>query len=174
MLLNLPKGENITLEAITNTQFLPSATSLVEKGASAFGIDEQAFLSITLATEEIFGHLSQVAEQDSPIPIQLSSGYYYVRADLAFQTKDFDMRAFNLTTHASFDEVEVVDTGIPFINVCYPTPHLTADIDERNVEDMGIPIVKQIVDKIFYTRVNNRNILRLDIKVRLQPLETIR
>ena len=108
-----PRGENVTLEAITNAQFLPLATSFVEKAASAFGMDEQSVLSITLATEEIFGYLCQVTEQHNPIKIQLTNGGYFVRADFAFQAKDFDMRAFNLTTHASFDDEETAaETGL--------------------------------------------------------------
>ena len=94
----------VSLNVQADAVFLPLATSFVENAAVGLGLDHAEALSLTLATEEIFSYLCQMALPDQAIEIRCSSGGYYIRADFHFSVEDFNMRAFNLTATVSVDD----------------------------------------------------------------------
>jgi len=78
-----------------------------------FGLGRDEALALTLATEEIFTYLCEGIGSDSPLVMTCASGGYYVTEEFHFAAKHFDMRAFNLTARASFeDETAVRETGL--------------------------------------------------------------
>lgn len=109
-----PKSRpEVTLGLRADEVFLPLAVSFAEKGAQAFGMDQGDALSLTLAVEEIFAYLCRRAAPDREVRMWCRDGTYYVEAEFLFRADDFDMRAFNLTASASFDdEHSVEETGL--------------------------------------------------------------
>lgn len=111
----------VSLNVRTDAVFLPLATSFVENAAVGLGLGTAEALSLTLATEEIFSYLCQMASPDQGIEIRCSSGGYYVRTDFHFSVNDFNLRAFNLTATISVD-------------------------DETSLEEMGLLIASRSVE----------------------------
>ncbi len=100
-------GTEIGLSLRSDLTFLPVATSFVEHASLAFGLADTEVLSLTLATEEIFAYLCQVAAPDKGLQILCRAGGYYVDEEFLFEANDFDIRAFNITACASLGEQDV-------------------------------------------------------------------
>jgi hypothetical protein len=111
--LRAPQTTEVTINLKADTVFLPLATAFVEKGAGAFGMGGPEALALTLAAEEIFAYLCQTAAPGKDVQMRCRSCGYYVDQEFVFQAKDFNMRAFNLTASASFDdEAGQEETGL--------------------------------------------------------------
>lgn len=104
---------DVSLKLKAEESLLPLAVTCAEKAAIALGLGEPEALALTLATEEIFGHLCRVAAPGKDIEIRSRSGGYYVEQEIAFNARDFNMRAFNLTASAPVDdECAFEETGL--------------------------------------------------------------
>jgi anti-sigma regulatory factor (Ser/Thr protein kinase) len=57
--------------------------------------------------------------------------------------------------------MEFIDNGKPFNILTSPAPDLAADVDEREVGGLGIPLIRAMMDQVTYRREGDRNILRL-------------
>ncbi len=102
----------VTLSLRADLIFLPVATSFVEKTAAALGLGEPEALSLTLAAEEIFVYLCDVAA-GKEVMLKCRSGGYYVDQEFLFEARDFNMKAFNLTASVSMDNQDEMDeTGL--------------------------------------------------------------
>ena len=53
------------------------------------------------------------------------------------------------------------DTGKPFNPVEQAEPDLNKPVMERKIGGLGIFLVKQLMDKVAYTRVDNKNVLTI-------------
>jgi len=62
-------------------------------------------------------------------------------------------------------EVEVRDPGRPFNPLDVPPPNLDAPIDERPIGGLGLHIVRQMMDRLEYRRVDGRNVLTLTKRI---------
>lgn len=103
----------LTLSLRPDPEFLPLATTFVEQAALVFGLGREEALSLTVATEEIFTYLCEGMSSDEPLVMTCSSGGYYVTEEFRFAARHFDMRAFNLTARASFDDdAAAPETGL--------------------------------------------------------------
>ena len=86
--------------------FLPIATSFVEKASSTFGLGKSEALKLTLAAEEIFSYLCRVTGTEEDMDISCFSGLYYGAVEFSFDRRDFNMRALNITAKISPDSDE--------------------------------------------------------------------
>lgn len=103
----------VTLNLRADLVFLPVATSFVEKAAAAFGMDEPAALSLTLATEEVFAYLCDVVAAGKDVQLRCRGAGYYVDQEFLFESRGFNMRAFNLTCSATMDDQACMEeTGL--------------------------------------------------------------
>jgi hypothetical protein len=85
----------------------------VEKSAIAFGLPQSDSLSLTLATEEVFVYLSRKAAPGKRIQLNSRGRGYYVEVEFLFHPKEFNMKAFNLTSSVSLDSGDTPDeTGL--------------------------------------------------------------
>ncbi|MBW1910244.1 MAG: hypothetical protein JRJ11_11990 [Deltaproteobacteria bacterium] len=134
----------VSLNVQADAVFLPLATSFVENAAVGLGLGHAEALSLTLATEEIFSYLCQMALPDQAIEIRCSSGGYYVRADFHFSVKDFNMRAFNLTATVSVD-------------------------DEASLEEMGLLIASRSVERFQIAEEKGRGVQLTLVKEKKYP-----
>jgi anti-sigma regulatory factor (Ser/Thr protein kinase) len=60
--------------------------------------------------------------------------------------------------------LEFIDGGRPFNIIAAPSPDLTADLDQREVGGLGVPLIRAMADEVSYRREGNRNILRLIVR----------
>lgn len=103
----------LTLTATASRIYIPVVTSFAETSATAFGLGSEESLALTLATEEVTAYLSRVGAPDRPVQIVAQGGGYYTRLELTFEPREFDMRAFNLSASASFeDETSLNETAL--------------------------------------------------------------
>jgi anti-sigma regulatory factor (Ser/Thr protein kinase) len=104
---------HVSLKVYPRLEFLPIATSFVEKASTAFGLASTEALVLTLATEEVFAYLCGAATAGTELLISCRGRGYYVEEEIAFKAREFDMRAFNLTSASSFEnDGGVRETGL--------------------------------------------------------------
>jgi anti-sigma regulatory factor (Ser/Thr protein kinase) len=46
-----------------------------------------------------------------------------------------------------------------------PAPDFTAEVEQRQVGGLGVPLVRAMVETATYRRESNRNILRLSVRL---------
>lgn len=61
--------------------------------------------------------------------------------------------------------IQLIDAGIPFNPLVSSEPDLSSDIEFRDIGGLGIFLVKNLMDKITYERVDDRNILTMEKQV---------
>lgn len=57
--------------------------------------------------------------------------------------------------------IDITDTGVPFNPLDLPTPDLGADIAKRKVGGLGVHLVRSLMTRVEYERLEGRNRLRL-------------
>jgi len=55
---------------------------------------------------------------------------------------------------------EVSDAGTPFDPLMVPDPDTTLGLEERGSGGLGILLIKQLMDRVSYERLDGRNVLR--------------
>ncbi|MFA5099258.1 MAG: SpoIIE family protein phosphatase [Candidatus Omnitrophota bacterium] len=63
--------------------------------------------------------------------------------------------------NASFLEISIIDSGIPFDPLSLPDPDIRASMGDRKIGGLGIFMMKKIMDEVRYKRDGERNILTL-------------
>jgi hypothetical protein len=142
--LDPKRHKDVFLSVAADPVFLPLVTSFVENGAIGLGLGRAEAMSLTLATEEIFSYLCQIASPDEMLEIRCSGGGYYVRAVFHSSVEDFNMRAFNLTTTVSVD-------------------------DEASLEEMGLLIASRTVERFQVLKERGNGVQLTLIKEKKYP-----
>jgi len=114
----------VSLKAHLNPDFLRLVTSFAEESAKAFGLNTADALRLMLACEEIFAYLCRAGRTDETITIEAVNGGYYVQVKFSFKARDFNPRAFNLTSSVSFE-------------------------DTASLEEMGLLIASRAVERFY-------------------------
>ncbi len=76
-----------------------------------------------------------------------------------FHDQDEHQIVISLSLRNNTLVLEIKDDGIPFNPLESKMPDLDIPIEERKTGDMGIHIVRELVDEIEYFRKQNKNIL---------------
>ncbi|PKN34686.1 MAG: hypothetical protein CVU61_07815 [Deltaproteobacteria bacterium HGW-Deltaproteobacteria-19] len=97
----------VSLTVPPRAAFLPVVTAFAEKSALSFGLAKAEALSLTLASEEIFSHLTGPGAAADNVTLTCRDGFYYAELKFSFQTRFFNMRAFNLTSSVACDGDEL-------------------------------------------------------------------
>jgi len=127
--------------------FLHVATSFVENTAIGLGLDKPQALSLTLATEEIFEYLCEIASPEKAVHIRCRSGGYYVQVEFVFFVESFDLHAFNLTAGGSIDV-------------------------ETNPDEMRLLIASRAVDRFELNEDKDQGLCLLLVKEKAYPALT--
>lgn len=105
--------EKATLSIRADPAYLRLAVNFVENAALAFGLGKEEALALTLASEELFSYLCEVAAPEKEIHVSCKAGGYYVGLELILEANEFDVGAFNLTScQASEEECQPIETGV--------------------------------------------------------------
>lgn len=72
--------------------------------------------------------------------------------------------AIRLSVDDEFIKVEIEDDGLEFNPVTFGEPDTTLSVEDRPIGGLGIHLVKQTMDDVFYQRVEGRNVLILKKK----------
>ena len=90
---------------------------------------------INLAVEEIFTNIANYAYQPASgnVTVSIATGKEAV--------------------------IRFVDTGSPYNPLEHPDPDLEKPLMEREIGGLGVFLVKKIMDKVEYTRIDGKNVL---------------
>ena len=154
--LHTVRKSEVTLSLDADLVFLRLATSFAEQSAGAFGLAEPEALALTLATEEIFAYLCQVAATGREIRMKCRGSGYAAEQEFLFDARDFNLRTFNLTVSANLDERAGMDeTGLLIASrlvdrfQIFEAPQglrliLTVDKSYASMPHLGIPEAKPL------------------------------
>ena len=137
-------NDNLSLKLPTKQNFLPVATSFVESSAKSLGLADDKSLALTLASEEIFMHISKAGRASNDLEIVCSKGSYFIRVDFLFDDHEFDLHVFNLTATISFD-------------------------NEDDLDKMGLLLASRSVDRFEFVRERNHPARLTLIKEKTYP-----
>lgn len=57
--------------------------------------------------------------------------------------------------------VEVEDDGKPFDPLQAPPPDLSLPLEQRPIGGLGVHLIRNLMDEVYYTRVDGRNVLKM-------------
>jgi anti-sigma regulatory factor (Ser/Thr protein kinase) len=134
----------VFLKVRLNPDFLRLVTSFAEESAKAFGSSAPDALKLTLASEEIFAYLCRAGRTDETITIEAADGGYYVQVKFSFTTRDFNPRAFNLTSSIFLEDTE-------------------------SLEEMGLLIASRSVDRFYVAEDPQRGFGLVLVKEKSYP-----
>jgi OFA family oxalate/formate antiporter-like MFS transporter len=129
---------------------LTAAIGFVVKSAESVGIAPSKVSGLQLAVEEATTNICSHAYLEE-IAINCFSYAYHT-------TETYEIR---LTDSPDSFSVELVDRGIPFDPLSVAPPDITAPIQDRQTDGLGILLMRKMVDHIRYMREDNRNHLTL-------------
>lgn len=102
-----PAGACLT--APLDRAFFSVVTSFAEQAAQALGLGAGEAMRLTLACEEVFGYLVQIAGDGEMVQVEAAGGGYYVEIQFRFQVSGVDLAGLNLTTSLSPLEEDNLD-----------------------------------------------------------------
>jgi len=131
-------GRNITLNA--KLENLPILIAFLEDELLKNEFTKEEINKIEIASEEVFTNIVKYAYDSSHKPDQI-----IISTSSSMINRGIKIR---------FE-----DTGKPYNPLETPVPDFDKPIAEREIGGLGVHMVKTIMDKIDYTRVNDKNIL---------------
>jgi anti-sigma regulatory factor (Ser/Thr protein kinase) len=137
-------GAGLSLETNPESKFLPAVAGFVEESARIFGLGYDDALKLTLASEEIFVYVCNVAKTKHPISIQVRSGVYYVQVTFLFPAGHFDLQVFNITA-------------------------LMTASEEENHRELGLLIASESVERLLMYYENQKDIKLVLVKDKTYP-----
>jgi len=113
-----------------------------EEFASGTGILQETLFKLNLIMDEILCNIISYGYNDSM--------EHTIKVIMVFDGHEIN--------------IEVIDDGIVFNPIEKTEPDLERPIEERPVGGLGIYIIKNTVDGMSYKRLDNKNILTMNIK----------
>lgn len=133
--------ESLTLSA--HLDALESARSFVVERMERWNLAPALFPKVELVLEEVLTNIVKYAYPDAGGKMKL--------------TCSLEGTTFRLVLQ---------DRGNPFNPLAKDPPTLSSDITERPIGGLGIFLVQHMVDHVAYERVDDRNVLTLEFRVR--------
>ena len=58
-------------------------------------------------------------------------------------------------------ELKFSDDGVEFNPLTYPAPNIDVSIEERKAGGLGIYLIRELTDEVFYERLNGKNYFKV-------------
>ncbi len=118
---------------------LKEITSFIERFCNENGLDDKILFELNLILDELFVNIINYAYPDKEIHI------------------------IEILTEKKGDEIiiRIIDDGDEFNPLQIEEVNINASIDDREIGGLGIHLVKRMADKLFYERLENKNILTI-------------
>jgi len=133
------------LKIEANLKKLDELIDYIKAGLAPYSISPALFNDVELAVEEVFNNIASYAYAPSNGTVDI---------------------------YLSVDENKILikfeDTGKPFNPLEQAGPDLHVPLMEREIGGLGIYFVKQIMDDITYSYIENKNVLTLTLKLRVE------
>jgi len=118
---------------------LQKSVTFVSSFTGNLGFDHRRLSEIELCVEEILVNIFNYAYPGEPGEVEI----------------------FCSSSPGGTLTIKIVDSGIPFNILSSNDPDISLNIDERHIGGLGIYFVKQLMDRVEYSRENNKNVLLL-------------
>jgi len=139
----MPTTNTASLTVPAEVESVTRCTEFVAAWVAAAGFPFARVPALELVIEEVVVNICQHAYGDAPGEIE-----------------------FFCASSSSRDLVlEFIDNGKPFNMLALPAPDFTAEVEQRQVGGLGVPLVRAMVETATYRRESNRNILRLSVRL---------
>ncbi|MDD1696430.1 MAG: ATP-binding protein [Methanoregula sp.] len=115
---------------------IPDVSARLESALHARGFSRDDILDTQLAVEEIITNI-------------INHGYKNTGGEIFITCR----------INPSCAEIRIEDTAPRFDPLSVPEPELDGSIEDRKIGGLGIFLVRQVMDEIFYRYENGRNIL---------------
>ena len=130
---------HLTVDLRNRIDDLPKLTGMLAQCGERFGIPEPLIHQLELALDEIVTNVISYAYSDDAA--------HLIRVDVGVQDNEIT--------------AVVEDDGVPFNPLERAAPVTTAAIEDRAIGGLGIHLVRELMDRVHYDRVGNRNRLTI-------------
>lgn len=127
----------ITIPA--NLENLESMIRFIEDGAKKQGFNSKKTNQIKVAAEEALVNVINYAYPD----------------------KSGDVEVIYNATEGKGLVIEIIDWGVPFDPLSLPDPDTESSMEDREIGGLGVYMMRNIMDRVYYEREGDRNILTL-------------
>ncbi|UNC93879.1 ATP-binding protein [Candidatus Contubernalis alkalaceticus] len=118
---------------------LERLANLLEKFGEVNHLPLKAIMDINLALDEIFTNIVSYGFEDD--------NEHFINIHISKVGKELT--------------IKIEDSGVPFNPLEVPDPELNLPLEERTIGGLGIHFVKNMVQKIKYERLQDKNVLVL-------------
>ena len=136
-----PAHERVRLDA--DLTELGRLTDWLDRFCESHGVEDAAHYHINVAVEEV-------------VINAIKHGQCHPRAGAI---------EVDLTLAGEELQIEVTDTGVPFNPLELPPPRLDADIARRKIGGLGVHLVRSLMTRVEYERLEGQNRLRLTKRI---------
>jgi anti-sigma regulatory factor (Ser/Thr protein kinase) len=141
------EADPVSLRLNLDKSFLPLATSFAENAGLAFGLGRMEALKLTLAVEEVFSYLAEIAdnaENADIVTLEATGHLSRVELRLDFYIKEMDLRLLNFASNYSPGE-------------------------ESSLDQLGLLLASRSVDRFFLSEMSDGRMELTLIKERDYP-----
>lgn len=130
---------HLTVDLRNRLDDLPKLTGMLAQCGERFGIPEPLIHQLELALDEIVTNVISYAYSDDAA--------HLIRVAVGVEANEVT--------------AVVEDDGVPFNPLERATPDTTATIEDREIGGLGIHLMRELMDRVRYDRVGNRNRLTM-------------
>lgn len=134
-----------TLTLHNNVQEASLLAPFIETIATENGLDHSLTMELNLAVEEAVVNVMEYAYP------QGETGEVTIEVSLADDLLD----------------INIIDSGAPFDPTQKSDPDTSLPVEERSIGGLGIFLVRQVMDTVFYRRDNGKNILTFTKNIKM-------
>lgn len=129
--------EHLTVSIVNNLSEIEKITNEVENLWSKYKLPLKIMYNINISIDELLSNIINYGFDDS--------SKHLISVEFELSNKVFTLK--------------IIDDGKPFNPLEIDEPDINSSLEEREIGGLGIFIVKNLVDKIDYQRINNKNII---------------
>ena len=128
--------EEYVLKTDAKTECLGDVLAFIEEHLKAAGCSPKTQTQICVAAEEVFVNIASYAFPDCPGNVMIRLWFEDGSRKVA---------------------ISFADEGIPYNPLTRETPDITLDTKERSIGGLGIYMVRQMMDEVFYEHKDGQN-----------------
>lgn len=138
--MSMPK-DKISLEIKNDLSELEELCQTLEDFGVSLGLSKKTLFQMKLVMEEVFTNIISYGFKDETV--------HLIRITISHENGMLKLRT--------------EDDGIPFNPTEVEAPDLSCPIEDREVGGLGCYLTKRLMDNIEYKRIDNKNILTLEV-----------
>ena len=153
-----------------NIKSLDAIQTFVEKSGFEYGFNSGRLIQINLAVEEVVVNIINHAfDNGNSKQSESCTNNICLKPDIKKEheyCKNLnenlqEMITIEIENYADSMMIRIIDAGKSFDPLKTKDPDTTLSIKDRPIGGLGIFMVKKLVDKLYYIRKNNHNILTM-------------